>query len=170
MDNPTRAVNLRHEPYDVYIGRAGHGQGGYFGNPFPLPRRAARPSLQARSWRCRCDQHHPLTRPASRTGSTVCRFSLSLSASTWYVCAMPHTPLARIPQGHKHGHLPLAGSCSALFSTVSGSAQAPQRLQIPHPQYPQRCAGCSATTAASQTQHWLYRGPSNGGYQHGDPG
>jgi hypothetical protein len=32
----TRAVNLRKEEYDVYIGRAGHGQDGYFGNPFPL--------------------------------------------------------------------------------------------------------------------------------------
>jgi len=31
--NPTRVVNLRHEPYDVYIGRAGHGLDGYFGNP-----------------------------------------------------------------------------------------------------------------------------------------
>jgi hypothetical protein len=29
-------VNLRREPYDVYIGRAGKGQDGYFGNPFPL--------------------------------------------------------------------------------------------------------------------------------------
>ena len=31
--NTTRVVNLRHEAYDVYIGRAGHGQDGYFGNP-----------------------------------------------------------------------------------------------------------------------------------------
>ena len=29
----TRVVNLRNEPYDVYIGRAGQGQDGYFGNP-----------------------------------------------------------------------------------------------------------------------------------------
>jgi hypothetical protein len=29
----TRVVNLRREPYDVYIGRAGHGMDGYFGNP-----------------------------------------------------------------------------------------------------------------------------------------
>lgn len=29
-------VNLRHESYDVYIGRAGRGQDGYFGNPFKL--------------------------------------------------------------------------------------------------------------------------------------
>jgi hypothetical protein len=28
-------VNLRKEPFDVYIGRDGHGQDGYFGNPFP---------------------------------------------------------------------------------------------------------------------------------------
>jgi len=32
----TRVVNLRKSPYDVYIGRAGHGHDGYFGNPFPL--------------------------------------------------------------------------------------------------------------------------------------
>jgi hypothetical protein len=32
----TRVVNLRREPYDVYIGRPGHGQDGYFGNPFPV--------------------------------------------------------------------------------------------------------------------------------------
>lgn len=32
-DNPTRVVNIRREPYDVYIGRAGKGQSGYFGNP-----------------------------------------------------------------------------------------------------------------------------------------
>lgn len=31
--NPTVVVNLRHEPYDVYIGRSGHGFDGYFGNP-----------------------------------------------------------------------------------------------------------------------------------------
>ena len=30
----TTVVNLRKEPYDVYIGRAGKGQNGYFGNPF----------------------------------------------------------------------------------------------------------------------------------------
>jgi hypothetical protein len=27
-------VNLRTHPYDVYIGRAGHGHDGYFGNPY----------------------------------------------------------------------------------------------------------------------------------------
>lgn len=32
----TRTVNLRQEAYQVYIGRAGKGQDGYFGNPFPL--------------------------------------------------------------------------------------------------------------------------------------
>lgn len=45
MDNPTCVVNLRHEPYDVYIGCAGHGQDGYFGNPFPLTREADRPAV-----------------------------------------------------------------------------------------------------------------------------
>lgn len=41
----TRVVNLRAEPYDVYIGRAGHGQSGYFGNPY----RIANPGLPART-------------------------------------------------------------------------------------------------------------------------
>ena len=30
----TRVVNLRKEPYDIYVGRAGKGQSGEFGNPF----------------------------------------------------------------------------------------------------------------------------------------
>lgn len=30
----TKVVNLRKESYDVYIGRAGNGQSGYFGNPY----------------------------------------------------------------------------------------------------------------------------------------
>lgn len=30
----TRAVNLRREEFDVYVGRRGHGFLGYFGNPF----------------------------------------------------------------------------------------------------------------------------------------
>ena len=33
----TRVANLcRREPYDVYVGRAGKGQTGYFGNPYPV--------------------------------------------------------------------------------------------------------------------------------------
>lgn len=36
MPEPTRVVNLRRSEFDVYIGRAGHGQDGYFGNPFPV--------------------------------------------------------------------------------------------------------------------------------------
>lgn len=32
----TKVVNIFKEPYDVYIGRAGKGQDGYFGNPFKL--------------------------------------------------------------------------------------------------------------------------------------
>ena len=31
----TVVVNLHREPYDIYIGRAGRGHDGYFGNPFP---------------------------------------------------------------------------------------------------------------------------------------
>ena len=33
---PTRVVNIRQEDYDVYIGRAGRGMDGYFGNPFRI--------------------------------------------------------------------------------------------------------------------------------------
>ena len=32
----TTVVNIRKAPYDVYIGRAGKGQDGYYGNPYPL--------------------------------------------------------------------------------------------------------------------------------------
>lgn len=32
----TRVVNIRKEDYDVYIGRVGKGQDGYFGNPIRL--------------------------------------------------------------------------------------------------------------------------------------
>lgn len=32
----TKVVNLRTEPYDIYIGRAGNGQNGYFGNNHPI--------------------------------------------------------------------------------------------------------------------------------------
>jgi len=32
----TRVVNIKYEDYDVYIGRAGRGNDGYFGNPFIL--------------------------------------------------------------------------------------------------------------------------------------
>jgi len=32
----TQVVNIKYENYDVYIGRAGRGQDGYFGNPFIL--------------------------------------------------------------------------------------------------------------------------------------
>lgn len=33
----TKVINLlRREPYDIYIGRAGHGKDGYFGNPFQI--------------------------------------------------------------------------------------------------------------------------------------
>jgi len=32
----TKVVNIKTDNYDVYIGRAGRGQDGYFGNPFML--------------------------------------------------------------------------------------------------------------------------------------
>lgn len=38
----TTVVNLRAAPYDVYIGRAGRGEDGYFGNPFTVAQHGAR--------------------------------------------------------------------------------------------------------------------------------
>ena len=32
----TLVVNINKEPFDVYIGRAGRGEDGYFGNPFSM--------------------------------------------------------------------------------------------------------------------------------------
>lgn len=32
----TTVVNIRRDAFDVYIGRAGHGQDGYYGNPYRL--------------------------------------------------------------------------------------------------------------------------------------
>jgi hypothetical protein len=40
----TTVVNIHCDEYDVYIGRAGRGQSGYFGNPFPLMDKSARGS------------------------------------------------------------------------------------------------------------------------------
>jgi hypothetical protein len=37
----TRVVNMFAERYDVYIGRAGKGLDGYFGNPHRLPKKAS---------------------------------------------------------------------------------------------------------------------------------
>jgi hypothetical protein len=36
MKKGTQVVNIRRDGYDVYIGRAGKGHDGYFGNPFRL--------------------------------------------------------------------------------------------------------------------------------------
>jgi hypothetical protein len=36
LPSTTKVVNLYKEAYDVYIGRAGKGQDGYFGNPIRL--------------------------------------------------------------------------------------------------------------------------------------
>lgn len=51
----TRVVNIypdrvtgRTEPYDVYIGRAGHGQDGYFGNPFTISEYGSREASLAK--------------------------------------------------------------------------------------------------------------------------
>ena len=40
--NPTKVVNLYRHPYDVYIGRAGKGKSGYFGNPIVVGRKCPR--------------------------------------------------------------------------------------------------------------------------------
>jgi hypothetical protein len=42
MTDKCTVVNLNRERYDVYIGRAGKGKDGYFGNPFVLQRGEAR--------------------------------------------------------------------------------------------------------------------------------
>jgi hypothetical protein len=34
VENMTKVVNIKHSRYDIYCGRAGKGQDGYFGNPF----------------------------------------------------------------------------------------------------------------------------------------
>lgn len=47
QDGICRAVNLRREEYDVYIGREGRGHDGYFGNPY-----------RAGYWCPRCRQVH----------------------------------------------------------------------------------------------------------------
>jgi hypothetical protein len=49
----TTVVNIHHEPCEVYIGRGGKGQSGYFGNPHPV-------YAKGKSWtRCqRCDREH----------------------------------------------------------------------------------------------------------------
>lgn len=39
---PTSVVNLRTASYDVYIGRAGRGKHGYFGNPFTVAQHGAK--------------------------------------------------------------------------------------------------------------------------------
>lgn len=36
MNQETKVVNFYKEPFDVYIGRAGKGQSGLYGNPFAL--------------------------------------------------------------------------------------------------------------------------------------
>lgn len=40
IEKETKVVNLYKERYDVYIGRPGKGQKGYFGNPFSIPPKA----------------------------------------------------------------------------------------------------------------------------------
>ena len=44
----TRVVNIRKETCNVYIGRAGYGKDGYFGNPFRLEATMAKGSTLGR--------------------------------------------------------------------------------------------------------------------------
>lgn len=46
MPEPTRVVSIYRDAYDVYIGRAGKGQDGTFGNPFKPGARGRRTALQ----------------------------------------------------------------------------------------------------------------------------
>lgn len=48
----TKVVNLREEPYHVYIGRANEPERGYFGNPFSIGHDGSREEVIARykSW------------------------------------------------------------------------------------------------------------------------
>ncbi len=41
----TKVVNMRREPYDVYIGRPGKGESGLFGNPYRIGFKCARCGL-----------------------------------------------------------------------------------------------------------------------------
>ena len=45
-EKKTIVVNLRREKYDVYIGRKGKGQDGYFGNPFPVQKHGRDGSIE----------------------------------------------------------------------------------------------------------------------------
>ncbi len=44
----TRVVNLRREPYDVYIGRPGRGLSGPWGNPYQIGRDGTREEVISR--------------------------------------------------------------------------------------------------------------------------
>lgn len=44
----TIVVNINISSYDIYIGRAGKGHDGYFGNPFPLSTDVSRTSVMAK--------------------------------------------------------------------------------------------------------------------------
>lgn len=41
----TKVVNIRKDDYDVYIGRAGKGEVGYYGNPFRIGFNESRESI-----------------------------------------------------------------------------------------------------------------------------
>lgn len=79
MTNTTTfVVNLRRAAYDVYIGRAGQGKDGFFGNPFPMKTEADRAQVMAQyleyfARRLQTDTHFR-TRVLELRGKTLGRF------------------------------------------------------------------------------------------------
>ena len=67
----TRVVNLKVEAYDVYIGRAGHGQDGFFGNPFRLGAHESRGATLDRYKRYLWDNPDVLERLPELRGKTL---------------------------------------------------------------------------------------------------
>lgn len=67
----TRVVNIRKETCDVYIGRAGCGKDGYFGNPFRLEATMAKGSTLGRYRKY--FYHRLSTDKEFRSGSGICR-------------------------------------------------------------------------------------------------
>lgn len=69
----TTVVNIRDEPFDVYIGRAGHGYDGYFGNSIALP-----PSANGFTRRALLERFRDYFLERIETDSEFCRRVLEL--------------------------------------------------------------------------------------------
>ena len=52
----TLVVNINKEPFDVYIGRAGRGEDGYFGNPFSMRNGTSREDAVQKFQKCFIDR------------------------------------------------------------------------------------------------------------------